>query len=76
MLGFVDMQHCDFYPLKLADIKKVLHNHTMIQTHNGVDIGRRRMIWGCGKAQFCLLEFMYCGATRGCSGTDYTSVTT
>lgn len=75
MLGFVDMQHCDFYHLKLADIKKVLHNHTMIQTHNCVEI-RRRMIWGFGKAQFSLFEFMYCGAARGCFGTDYTSVPT
>ena len=63
-----------FYPLKLADVKKVLHNHTKIQTHNCVEIGRRRVIWGFGKAQLSLVEFVYYGAARGCSGTDYTSV--
>lgn len=65
MLGFVDMQHCDFYPLKLADIKKVLHNRTMIQTHNCVEIGRRGMIWGFGKAQFSLLEIHVLWSCQG-----------
>lgn len=45
-----------FYPLKLADVKKALHNHTMKQT-NCMEIGRRRTIWGLGKAlNLCTVE--------------------
>lgn len=61
-----------FYPLNLAGIKKVLRNHTTMQTTvwklGGDDLG------GFDKAQLSLLEFMYCGAAWGSSDTDYANV--
>lgn len=65
-----------FYPLKLAGVKKVLHNHPVIKTHNCVGIGRIRMIWGFGKAQLSPIETLYRGAARAYSCTDYTGVPT
>lgn len=62
-----------FYPLNLAGIKKVLRNHTTMQTRNCVEIGRR-WFGGVAKAQLSLIEFTYCGAAWGSSDTDYANV--
>lgn len=62
-----------FYPLNLAGIKKVLRNHTTMQTHNCVE-NRRRWFGEVDKAQLSLIEFLYCGAAWGSSDTNYANV--
>lgn len=62
-----------FYPLNLAGIKKVLRNHTTMQTQLCGN-WEEMICGGVDKAQLSLIEFTYCGAAWGSSDTDYANV--
>lgn len=58
--GGGEMGHCDFYPQKLADVKKFLRNQTMEETQ-AARSRRRTMIWVC-----LVILFTYPRVSEGC----------